>query len=229
MSHQPEQGALYLEVGQKRTFAGAIEWPGWCRGGHDEAAALEAFAAYHSRYARVLEAATISVDLPVDPAAFAVVERLDGNAATDFGAANIAPSADTRPFDDATYRRSEQILQACWRAFDGAIEAATGKELSKGPRGGGRDLTKLVRHVLGADASYMGRLAQKFRSDEGADPTGELARTREAMLAGLAAGACGEIPARGPRGGKFWTPRYFVRRVAWHTLDHTWELEDRIG
>ncbi len=25
-----------------------------------------------------------------------------------------------------------------------------------------------------------------------------------------------------------WTARSFVRRVAWHTLDHTWEIEDRI-
>jgi hypothetical protein len=25
-----------------------------------------------------------------------------------------------------------------------------------------------------------------------------------------------------------WPPRYFVRRVAWHVLDHAWEIEDRI-
>jgi hypothetical protein len=24
-----------------------------------------------------------------------------------------------------------------------------------------------------------------------------------------------------------WTPRYVVRRVAWHTVDHLWEIEDR--
>ncbi len=228
MSHQPEQVALYLEIGQKRTFAGAIEWPGWCRSGRDEAAAVATLAAYHSRYARILMAARIAFDLPADPSAFAVVERLAGNDATDFGAANVAPSTEAQPFDAAAHRQSEQILQACWRAFDGAIKAAIGKELSKGPRGGGRDLTKLVRHVLGADTGYLGRLAQKFRPDEGADLTWELARTREAMLTALAAGARGEIPERGPRDGALWTPRYFVRRVAWHTLDHTWELEDRI-
>ena len=32
----------------------------------------------------------------------------------------------------------------------------------------------------------------------------------------------------GPRGGSIWTPRYYVRRSTWHTLDHTWEIEDRI-
>ena len=49
-----------------------------------------------------------------------------------------------------------------------------------------------------------------------------------AMLEGLISAASGEIPARGPRGGLRWTPRYFVRRVAWHVLDHTWEIEDRV-
>ena len=37
----------------------------------------------------------------------------------------------------------------------------------------------------------------------------------------------GELPSRGPRGGVIWPPRYFVRRVAWHLLDHLWEIEDR--
>ena len=38
----------------------------------------------------------------------------------------------------------------------------------------------------------------------------------------------GAIPESGPRGGKMWTPRYYVRRSTWHTLDHAWEMEDRI-
>ena len=33
---------VYLEVGSKRVFAGAVDWPGWCRSGRDEATALEA-------------------------------------------------------------------------------------------------------------------------------------------------------------------------------------------
>jgi hypothetical protein len=36
------------------------------------------------------------------------------------------------------------------------------------------------------------------------------------------------LPQSGPRGGKLWTPRYFVRRMAWHELDHAWALEDRV-
>jgi hypothetical protein len=55
--------------------------------------------------------------------------------------------------------------------------------------------------------------------------TGRPHRRRQAALA---AGARGELPERGPRGGARWTPRSFVRRVAWHVLDHAWEIEDRL-
>ncbi len=37
---------IYLEIGQKRTFAGAIDWPGWCRSGKDEELALQALLDY---------------------------------------------------------------------------------------------------------------------------------------------------------------------------------------
>jgi hypothetical protein len=36
-------------------------------------------------------------------------------------------------------------------------------------------------------------------------------------------------PLDNPRNTKKpWAPRYFVRRSAWHALDHAWELEDRV-
>jgi hypothetical protein len=30
-----------------------------------------------------------------------------------------------------------------------------------------------------------------------------------------------------PIAGKKWPPRYAARRIAWHALDHAWEIEDR--
>jgi hypothetical protein len=30
-----------------------------------------------------------------------------------------------------------------------------------------------------------------------------------------------------PLAGKRWTIRYAAHRVAWHALDHAWEIEDR--
>ena len=82
---------------------------------------------------------------------------------------------------------------------------------------------------MGADAGYLSRLARKIETREAEDPRAALARTRRAVLEALGAAARGEVPARGPRGGVRWAPRYFVRRVAWHVLDHAWELEDRLA
>lgn len=54
-----------------------------------------------------------------------------------------------------------------------------------------------------------------------------MAAVRSAMLDAVAARATGDLPDVGPRGGKRWSPRYAVRRSAWHSLDHAWEIEDR--
>ncbi len=219
---------VYLEIGKKRTFAGAIDWPGWGRSGRDEGSALQALFEYGPRYAHVLRTARLGFQAPEDVSAFSVIERLKGNATTDFGAPDVAPSSDTRPIDEAELRRFQGLLKACWRAFDAAASAAIGKELRKGPRGGGRDLEGIVQHVLGADAGYLSRLAWKLKKDEASNPSEVLDRTRQAILEVLASAARGEVPERGPRGGVIWKPRYFVRRVAWHVLDHVWEIEDRI-
>ena len=228
MARSSHKMDVYLEIGKKRTFAGAIDWPGWCRSGRDEAAALRALFDYGPRYARVLRAARLGFQAPADTAAFAVIERLQGNATTDFGAPDVAPSSDRRPVDDAELRRFETLLKACWRMFDATTSAATGKEFRQGPRGGGRDLERIVQHVLGADEGYLGRLGGKVEMDEADEPGRKLSQARKAMLDALASAVRGEMSPRGPRGGVRWTPRYFVRRVAWHVLDHTWEIEDRV-
>ncbi len=228
MAQSSNKIEVYLEIGKKRTFAGATDWPGWCRVGRDEAAALQALFDYGPRYAHILQAAQIKFQPPAAVSEFAVVERLEGSTTTDFGAPDIAPSSDTKLVDEAELRRLQTLLQAHWQAFDTAVRAVSGKELRKGPRGGGRDLAGIVRHVLGAEASYLARLAWKFKPGEAEDLDEELGRTRQAVLEALAVATHGELSAHGPRGGVIWTPRYFVRRVAWHVLDHLWEIEDRL-
>ena len=168
MAHLANPINVYLEIGQKRTFAGALDWPGWCRVGRDETAALQALGDYGPRYARVLHAAQIEFQPPPDPSMFAVIERFAGNATTDFGAPDVGPASDTMPLADDDLQRFQALLRACWQAFDGAVQSAAGKELRKGPRGGGRDLETIVEHVLGADVSYLGRLAWKQKRDEAA-------------------------------------------------------------
>lgn len=219
---------VYVEIGQKKTFATALGWPGWSRSGRDEDSALQTLLDYGPRYARVLESANLGFSVPADVSALAVVERLEGNATTDFGAPNLTLSGDTQPVDPAEMERWQVILRACWRAFDAAVQAAHGKTLSKGPRGGGRDLDKIVQHVRDVDFGYLKSLGGTLKLNDD-DPQQALAHIREAILTTLAAAVKGEIPAHGPRGGLRWTPRYFVRRLAWHELDHTWEIEDRAG
>lgn len=219
---------VYLEVGKKRTFGGAIDWPGWCRSGGDEASALEALVAAAPRYALVLRGTRLGFQAPTDPSTFTVVERLKGDATTDFGAPGAAPSTDREPVTAADLRRFEAVLRASWRAFDRAVEGAGEKELRKGPRGGGRTLGGIVSHVIDADGAYLNALGWKPPKDRGSDRSGEILRTRMAVLEGLDVSGRGEIPRRGPRGGVRWLPRYFVRRVAWHVLDHAWEIEDRV-
>lgn len=218
---------VYLEVGQKRVFAGALDWPGWCRSGKDEDSALQALFEYRPRYARLLSRARLGFKAPKRLSDLVVVERLKGNATTDFGAPGIAPSVDEGPVNDKELKRFKKLLKACWRAFDQAVEAADGKTLSTGPRGGGRQLDGILQHLLDSDTGYLNTLGWKFQRDTKDDSSNQLELLREAILDGLAASAQGEIPATGPRGGKRWRPRYFVRRLAWHVVDHVWEIEDR--
>src|SRR4051812_11524381 len=124
---------VYLIVGKKLTFAGAVDWPGWCRSGRNEESALRALFDSGPRYERALHGTRLEFRAPADVSAFAVVERLEGNATTDFGAPDIGPSGDATPVDDSELRRFEAVLKACWRAFDAAAKKAAGKELRKGP------------------------------------------------------------------------------------------------
>jgi hypothetical protein len=217
---------IYLEIGKKRVFAAALDWPGWCRSGRDEESALRALLDCGTPYARVVRASGLGFKAPVSVSSFRIVERLRGDATTDFGAPGEPPAADAKPVTDADLSRFRALLKACWRAFDLAVAAAEGRELRKGPRGGGRDLEEIIAHVVGGQSGYLASLGGKLKLED--NPRTELPRARQAVLEALEIAAHGGFPARGPRGGVRWTPRYFVRRSAWHVLDHAWEIEDRI-
>ena len=102
------------------------------------------------------------------------------------------------------------MLAGCWSAFERACQAADGKQLASGPRGGGRSLAAVREHVESAHAAYTRQVGSAGDFDDAVR-----ARWR------------GELPDRGPRGGERWAPRYAIRRAAWHILDHAWEVEDR--
>ena len=218
--------SVYLEQGVKRTFAGALDWPGWCRQGPNESDALAALLAYGPKYATILAGTRLGFTAPKKLSQMVVVERLPGTATTDFGAPGVAPTVDQdRSCSAAELKRFEKILRAGWRAFDQAVKSARGKTLATGPRGGGRSLEAIITHVIGADVGYL--TAVGWKPPQAAEQHGNLAGTREAILAALEASATGAIPPKGPRGGSRWTARYFVRRVAWHVMAHLWEIERR--
>lgn len=213
---------VYLEIAKTRVFAVVPAWPGWCRSGRSEEAALQALVDYVPRYVLALQGTGLAFPSINSVADLQVIASLPGNATTEFGAPDRPLPGDELPVDAPELERMRAFLNAAWHAFDRAVEAAQGKSLRTGPRGGGRDLEKMIAHNSGAEQAYLTALGGK------AEPGASDAHLRLVMLDTLAASVRGEVPALGPRGGKRWTPRYFVRRTAWHALDHAWEIEDRI-
>src|SRR6185503_13326111 len=100
----------YLEVGAKRTFACALDWPGWARSGRDEEAALAALLESAPRYARVV-----------------------GRTRLGFVAPGAVPLSDAKAVSVAEVARIARLIDAAWRALDDAVAHARGVTLTKGP------------------------------------------------------------------------------------------------
>jgi len=200
-----------IEAGTKRVFATAVDWPGWSRSAKTEEAALEALAAYSDRYARVAQAA--DEKLAAESLEFAVVERTSGGGGTDFGVPSNVTEQDRRSLTMAEAERRAKLVETAWRTF-GTLARAAPEELRKGPRGGGRNTSKVVEHVAGADEAYAREMGIKLKA-----PIDDV---RAEMLRVL------REPSDGTQlAGRRWTARYAAHRIAWHALDHAWEIEDR--
>ncbi len=213
----PDGVPVVIELGRRRVFASALDWPGWSRSGRDEPAALAALAAAEPRYQQV--SALAGLDLPaalVDR--LRVVERLPGDATTDFGAPGKAAEAEALPLAPAEALRRADLVAAVWTVFDQAVGKAPAK-LRNGPRGGGRDRDAIVAHVHEAEWSYARKLGLRLPAP--ATPPAVVAQ-HQAILDVLSQPSGGT-----PTTGKTWSPRYAARRIAWHVLDHAWEIEDR--
>ena len=204
----------------KRVVAHAAEWPGLERNGRDEDAALEKLVDYLPRYRRVAVRARLGKELPDDPYP-TVIEHYTGTGSTDFWGISFAPAElDRAPFDKATFERNVKLLRAAWAEFD-EISGRVSAELRPGPRGGGRDRDRIIRHVLANEGGdFSKRVKAPTELEELLTPEGRAAhrdRFVTAMRDWYAAGK--------PLGN--WTIPYLLRHTAYHTLDHAWEMEDR--
>jgi hypothetical protein len=211
---------VYLEVSAKRVFACAYDWPGWCRSGKTEEAALDTLAAYASRSVPAVRAAGLRFD--DSNRSLSVVERVPGDATTAFGAPSKITSRDLDEPSNSDKERILALLAGSWEVFDDVVAGAP-EGLRKGPRGGGRDRTKIVAHVLAAEAGYSRLLGARLRELDPSE-TDAIPAHRVALLDALRAA---DATRRGNPGRNRWPMRYAVRRLGWHTLDHAWEIEDR--
>ena len=226
MAARAKRLRIYLERGDKRTFACALDWPGWARSGRDGHEAIRALLDYAPRYAKVVRRARLTLDPRPKNRPFEIVQELKGGGGTDFGVPSEVATNDGRPLTGKDLERWRALLEASWKAFDAAAKAAKGKRLRLGPCGGGRNLAKMTGHVLEAEIAYLGALGSRLPRPQRGDD--EMAHVRKTALETLQA-VVDKVPIANPRNTKNpWKPRYFVRRSAWHALDHAWEIEDRI-
>ncbi len=207
---------VVLETVDRRTFASAVDWPGWCRSGRTADEALVALADYAPRYAGIARVARVRFAVAAGDH-LTVVSQVPGDATTTFGAPNAQSPTDLRDLTAAEADCQVRLLRAGWTELERvAVEAP--EQLAKGPRGGGRDRDAVVAHVLEAERSYARKIGVRhppFHGDRAAV---------EACRSGV------EQVLRAARSGEpmpVWPARYFLRRAAWHVLDHVWEIEDK--
>ena len=216
---------LTLEIGpkSKKVVAVAPDWPGLERGAKTGEAAIERLQAYLPRYAPVaklagMEAAFAAINKPT--ATVDVVEQYPGTGSTDFWGISFAFSGiDRQDLSRDELERELTLMRACWAFFD-EVRSRVSPEMQKGPRGGGRDRDRIVRHTLGAEQDWTPKL--------GLRPPYDTLLTDEGLQAHRDA-YCNAIRAFHAEGkmARTWPLRYLIRHTAFHTLDHAWEMEDK--
>jgi hypothetical protein len=229
LSMETSKIAVALEVGpNRRVFAQALDWIGWCRAGKDEVTALHQLVIAGPRYAPVAARAGLTFAIPPSFEAFEVVERVPGNATTDFGAPAVLLPSDQKPLTEADIERLTSLLTACWSTFDDVLYSIPADLRSKKPERG-RSPDAMRQHVLEADLMHLSGLGPAFRRPDPARVAEQEAEVRKQIIAALQAVPRNADIAPRRKSGFSWTPRFAARRSAWHALDHAWELQGRLG
>ena len=207
---------------EKRSVAFGIDWPGWSRGAKSAELALETLESYRERYRPVAGLAGMAREFDA-AGPLEIVEDKVGTGSTDFWGISFSPSATEQgPMTEAELERKIALLQACWAFFDG-VAARVSPEMRKGPRGGGRDRDRIIRHVIRNESEDFAKQVGLRIPEEAALTPDGLLEHRVAYVAAMRAYNAGEVQRR----MRSWTLPFLIRHSAYHTLDHAWEMEDK--
>ena len=119
--------------------------------------------------------------------------------------------------------RQLSLMQACWAFFD-EVRSRVSAELQQGPRGGGRQRDQIIRHVVRNEQEEWGKKLGLHVPElpQGVMPTDEgLSAQRDAYCTAIRV-----FHAEGKM-ARTWPLPFLIRHTAYHTLDHTWEMEDK--
>ena len=205
----------------KKAVAFAVEWPGWSRGAKTTDLALETLESYRERYRPIAVTAGMADEFDASGRLDIVEDRV-GPGSTDFWGISFAPSSlEQEPMAEAEFDRKVALLRACWAYFDD-VAASVSAEMRKGPRGGGRDRDRIIRHTIRNESEEFAKRVGLRIPEEGALTPDGLRTYREAYVAAMRAYNAGE----GKR-MRSWNLPFLIRHSAYHTMDHAWEMEDK--
>jgi hypothetical protein len=205
----------------KRSVAFSLDWPGWSRGAKSADLAVETLESYRERYRPVARLAKMAREFDaVGP--LKIVEEKVGNGSTDFWGISFSPAAaEQGPMSKAELERGITLLRACWAFFDGGA-ARVSPEMRKGPRGGGRDRDRIIRHTIRTESEDFARQVGLRIPEEAALTPDGLRQHRQTYVAAMRAYNAGEVKRM-----RSWTLPFLIRHSAFHMLDHAWEMEDK--
>jgi hypothetical protein len=213
-----------LEIGPrgKKVVAVAPDWPGLERGAATGEAAIERLLSYAPRYGTVTKLAGMEAAFATNPAVD-VVEQYPGTGSTDFWGISFAfSSIDKQAMSGEALERELTLMRACWAFFDD-VRSRVSAEMQRGPRGGGRDRDRIVRHTFAAELDWAKMIGVSTPLDAMLTDEG-LNAHRDAYCHAIR-----DYHSQGKLAGKMakWPLRYLIRHTAFHTLDHAWEMEDK--
>ena len=206
----------------KRSVAFSVDWQGWSRGAKTAELALETLESYRQRYRPVAALAGMAREFDA-AGALEIVEDKVGTGSVDFYGMSFAPSATEQgPMGEPELARGITLLRACWAFFDD-VAARVSPEMRKGPRGGGRDRNRIIRHTIRTESEdFAKQVGLRIPEEAALSPDG-LREHRENYVAAMRAYNAGEVEKR----MRSWTLPFLIRHSAFHTLDHAWEMEDK--